>query len=153
MTTQKNRRIVENAEKRGMDPIGDIVKNPQYLPDKVNIDGRWEWDTTEAVRNVQRNIDTQEKALQNLLDSTKAVQAAGIPLATVKSQVLKDVLGGKRGISNRRWENKITEIFDDIKYGYGSDYITLQDLNQIKRQVREAIDYDAPSPFNNPPRS
>lgn len=146
------RRILERSNARGQDAMGLIVKNQEYLPDVIEKNGRYYFDTAESTKALQRSIDADEKALQNLLESTMAQspEARGIAfnINDVAKQTMDDVLdsigrtGGYDSI-----KDAVTRYFDSYKRSMnGVEFINLSELNDIKRDVRKAINFDAIDP-------
>lgn len=144
--TQKKDRVLDRAEKRGLDPIGTLIKNPAYLPDVIEQGGKNIYDAKQAARAVQQSIDAQEKTLQNLFAST-IKQNVGVDINKVKDQVFKDILPkGKINVNKAAIERELNRLFGDIISSAGRNYISLSDLNDIKRQVRKGINFDAIDP-------
>ena len=146
------RRILERSNSRGQDALGLIVKNQEYLPDVIEKNGKYYFDTTESAKAIQRSVDADEKALQNLLESTMAnspdAQGIAFNINDVAKQTLDDVLdsvgrtGGYDSI-----KDAVTKYFDSYtKSMRGVEFVNLSELNDIKRDVRRAINFDAIDP-------
>lgn len=144
--TKPPTRTLDRAEKRGLDPMGTIVKNPQLLPDIIESNGRYLYDTKQATQILQRNLEASEVALQNLLAST-IKKNVGVDLNAVKAQVIKDILPkGAINVNASAIRREVGRMFDDIMESAGRNYVSLNDLNEIKRQVRSGINFDAIDP-------
>jgi hypothetical protein len=146
------RRILDRAQGRGLDPMGAIVTNQNYLPDVIERNGKYYWDTKQAAQAVQRDLDADELALQNLLESTRsnAPGAAGLAfnINDIARKTTKDVMdkAGRTG-NFGALQTALTKYFDDYKQSMqGVEFIDLPELNAIKRDIRSAINFDAVDP-------
>lgn len=146
--TQKPKRGLVRAEERGQDPVGLILNQQEYMPETKFLNDRQVYDTKASLEKIERDLEADELALQNLLDSTVATQAAGISLDTVKKQALEGLMPkGKLNVNVEGVERFLDKFFDNAKRSFGRDYINLTDLNELKRQARKPINYDAVDPF------
>lgn len=150
--TKPPTRTLNRAESRGLDPMGTIVRNQEYLPDIIESNGRFLYDTKQSTQAIQRAIDADEQALQNLLKSTvaKDPNAPGMAfnINDIAKKTIDDVLGatgrtgGYQGI-----KKALLDYFDSYKASMdGVEFVNLAELNDIKRDVRKAINFDAIDP-------
>lgn len=146
------RRILDRSNARGQDAMGLIVRNQDYLPDVIERNGKFYFDTAESTRALQRSIDADEQALQNLLESTMAMkpemQGIAFNIRDVAKSTIDDVLesvgrtGGYDAI-----KGALEKYFDSYaKSMRGVEFVNLSELNDIKRDVRKAINFDAIDP-------
>lgn len=146
------RRILDRSNDRGQDAMGLIVRNQEYLPDVIEKNGKYYFDTAESTKALQKSLDADEKALQNLLESTMAMkpemQGINFNIHNVAKQTIDDVLesvgrtGGYDAI-----KSALTKYFDSYaKSMKDVEFVNLAELNDIKRDVRKAINFDAIDP-------
>ena len=152
---QTTSRGLARAEGRGLDPMKTIVTNQDYLPDVIESNGKFIYDTKKSAEAVQKSIETDELALQNLLKSTIS-QKAGIDelalnINDIRKQTIDDVMskagltGGYTGI--KKALNDYFDAYGDaLKANGNREFINLSELNEIKRDVRQAINFDAIDP-------
>lgn len=155
---QKPSRVLERAESRGLDPMGTIVNNKDYLPDIVENNGRYVYETRQASENLQRSITADELALQNLLRSrtAKTPDEAGLAfnINDVAKQTLDDVLKavGRTG-GYQTVKSAITKYFNSYKKSMNNvEFISLDELNDIKRDIRSTLDFGAIDPTSTLPK-
>ena len=140
-------RTLDNARNRGLEPTKAILDNPQLIPDIVEKNGKFVYETKQQARMLQQEIAADEKALQNLLNSTLK-QNVGVNVNQIKDDVLKAVLPkGKIDINEDAIRKNITKLFDNVLRSSGRNYISLSELNDIKRQVRGNINFGAKDPY------
>lgn len=112
------------------------------LPDVV--DGKFS--TEEAYNKLSNAISVIENTeLQPTLAraSTQAV-AQREPLETLRKRAIEDVRRGFRGTGDSvKAEMEINRKFDGFKNEYG-DYVTIQDINDMKRGVRTRVNFASP---------
>jgi uncharacterized protein (UPF0297 family) len=153
------KRSLDRAENRGLDPVGTLVKNPTYLPNIIETsDGKFKWDSNEAVSNIQKSIDADELALQNLLASQvkqagkTGKEILGFNIADIRARTVKDVLG-QQGITGgytgvkKALDSYFDALEESLQASGGRRFISLNEVNDIKRDIRQAINFDAVDPF------
>jgi len=150
------KRQLDNAESRGLDPMGTVLNNKDFLPDEKDVNGKTKWDTTRATENLQKSIDADEDALQNLFEAqlrTKpGINEMAFNINAVRRQTMDDVLNEK-GLTGGY--NAIEKLLNDYFDGYtkslqresGREFVNLSELNNIKRDLRQTINYNALDPF------
>lgn len=144
---KEDARQLSRAEGRGLDPVGVIVKNQAYTPDIVKQNGKFVYDSKQAAQSLQKEIDADELALQNLLEST-IKQNVGINLNDVQKKVLNDILPkGKLNANATAIRREVTRFFNDLLQSGDRTYVSLQDLNEIKKQARDGINFGAKDPY------
>lgn len=147
--TQKPKRVLERSEASGKDPVGLVLANQEYIPSTKTLNDRQVYDTKAATDKIQQDLKKDEKALQNLLDSTIANQAAGISLNDVLKRTMADLRPtGKLDVNLDAKERYLQKFFENARKSFGRDYVTLSDLNELKRMARKPINYEANDPFN-----
>lgn len=153
------KRNLERAEGRGLDPVKTLVDNPAYLPNvRETSTGKFEWDTDSAMQEVRKSISAKEQALQNLL-SSQVKQAGktgkeilGFNINDIRTRTIKDVMGiqgltgGYTGV-RKALNTYFDALEESLQATGGRRYISLNELNDIKRDIREAINFDAVDPF------
>ena len=102
--------------------------------------------TQDAFENVGRTIsnieDTQlQPALQKA--STMAVSDR-LPLEQLRQDALASIRDEFKATGSvGRAESEVNRVFDDYQRSYG-DYVTLQDVNDMKRGIRTSVNFNSP---------
>jgi hypothetical protein len=139
-------RNLDRSRSRGLDPVKVILDEPSLIPDIIEQNGRYIYYTKQGAQSLQRSIDADEQALQNLLNST-IKQNVGVNINDVRNQVINDLLPkGKINVNRSAVAQQINRVFDDIAESAGRNYISLSDLNEVKRQIRNGLNFDAIDP-------
>lgn len=92
-----------------------------------------------AISNIENG--ELQAALQKV--STQAV-ADRVPLEQLRQEALQTVRQEFRASGNvSRAESEVNRVFNDYKSSYG-DYVTLQDVNDMKRGIRTSVNFNSP---------
>lgn len=132
---------------RGLNPIGQIVKDPELLPDiETDAKGIARYNTTNAEQKLSNQIDEIDDRLDVELAKATGTDLGGyVPLEAMKQTVMDAVrteLKGSPDLASAL--KKVGDDFGSIGMSYG-DMVTLNDLNSIKRMVRKSVNFDSPS--------
>lgn len=139
--TSRPASAVARAQKRGADPIEFMIKEPTYMPDVVpNPSGGFMYSSKRGLSELERSLEADEAALQGMLDQAIKKNVM-VSITEARKKVLDDIkleyplstnyLPATRGVN---------EVFDSIKASSGGrDMISLNELNAIKRDVRNAV--------------
>jgi len=139
-------RNLDRAKGRGLDPVAILLDDPKLLPEIIEQNGKYIYDTKQGAMALQRSIDADELALQNLF-ANSLKQNVGINLVDVRKKVLSDLLpAGKINVNRTAISRELNRLFDDIAESAGRNFVSLSDLNDLKRQVRSGINFDAIDP-------
>lgn len=147
--TQDAKSVLKNAEGINQDPVGLIINNQDYMPEVVDLpDGRRAYSTRESLEKIEKDLEADEVALQNLLNSTIPNQGAGIQLSKVIDDVLTSMKKpGQVDVNIDAKERYLKAFFENTKRSLGRDYINLTDLNELKRQARKPVNYSSKDPY------
>ncbi len=130
-----------NMLKNNPEAVKTLV-DERAMPDIV--DGKYS--TKEAYGKLSQDISTiEDTKLQPALQqaSTKLV-ADRQPLEQVRKEALADIKKQfKTSGQVSKAEAEVNRIFDDYKASYG-DYVTLEDINGMKRGIRKSINFNSP---------
>lgn len=131
--------------RKALQSTPDAIKtliNERALPDIENN----KYVTKEAFDKLGQNISTiEDTELQPLLKSvsTNGVDTR-VPIEDLRQQALKDVRDEfKSGGNVGKAESEVNRTFDDYKNSYG-DYVTLEDVNDMKRGIRKTVNFNSP---------
>lgn len=129
---------VKDAEARNLDPIGYLLSNPETLPGIAQKDTGvgFKYSTEDAQKAVQSSLDKDEQQLESLLQ-VNAPNSPHISLESARQKVLADVASAfklKGGYTDA--VRGVNKYFDSVKSSDPRDFISLNDLNQLKRDVR-----------------
>lgn len=140
LTTQKQVKGLVNAEKRGANPVGLLTKDKQYLPDVVNADGKFVYNSQKAMQALNQSVDVDEAALQEML-KTAVKKNVGVDLEIVRQRVLKDVAKEYAMSGNFKSAKKaVNDYFDSfLESTGGRKIVDLNELNALKRDVRGSV--------------
>lgn len=142
------RQLVEGGTKRGLNPVATIIGKPgaRFLPDVVQTaDGRAVYSTTDAYSHLNSTLKEDEAHLTEMLKN--AHDDAGISLDQVKKETIsmaRQELAGNPDFT--KIVGKIDADFEGIKASLGGrTYVDTKDLNDIKRMVRESVNFKSDS--------
>lgn len=153
---------LEAATARGLDPIKTIISE-RFLPDVgMNAEGNPVYQTENAFYAAKASVKNDEAQLQKILASVPEATAGTTVLPTGESvmtagktvsldQIRKETLAqASKDLAGNpdytRILGKINDDFDGIKSSLGGkDSVTLQDLNDIKRTVRDSLNWKSDS--------
>lgn len=129
------------AERRGLDPVGTLIKTPAYLPEVVpNPSGGFMYSSTRALENVAKDLGIDEAALQAKLNEAIKKNAM-VSIEEARKKVLQDIrreftLSGNFAPATRA----VNEYFDSVAASSGGrNMISLNEFNGMKRDVRDAV--------------
>lgn len=112
------------------------------LPDIIDN----KYATKEAFDNLSAKISNiEDTKLQPLLAKTNTANIADkIPIEDLRQEALASVKeefksGGQVGKAT----DEVNRIMDDYKNSYG-DYVSLQDVNDMKRGIRQTVNFNSP---------
>lgn len=132
------------AEARGVKPLSVLTKNPEFLPQVVEQNGRFVYNVDDAARAINTALDAEENALQTALGQAIKKNVM-VDLEATRKRVLKDVgkeyqLSGSHNAALKA----VNDYFDSVMASSpkGRTFIDLNELNGIKRDVREAVNFD-----------
>lgn len=138
---------LRDVSDRGMNPIGQIVKDPDLLPEiDTDAKGIARYNTSKAEQRLSDQIDDIDDKLDvELAKATGSDLGGYVPLETMRQiaqDSIKRELKGSPDLVGAI--KKVDSDFDSIGMSYG-DMVTLNDLNAIKRMVRKSVNFDSPS--------
>ena len=146
-------RTVERAKGRGLDPVKTILDDPKLIPDIIEKNGKYIYDTKEGAKALQRSIEAEELALQNLLTSTIARTPGGKGVSFNINDIAKQTLDDVRKSVGRTGSyddisRAVTKYFNSYKNSMnGNEFIDMVELNNIKRDIRSSLNFGAKDPF------
>ena len=142
---QPQRRVLNRALEKGQDPMGLIISNPKYLPDMIKRNGRYYFDTKAGALTLQKSLQADELALQNLLKSNnrQTFNINSVAKITIGDVLSKAGWTGNYGALKSSLGKYFSEYRDSMQ---GTDMINLSQLNNIKRDLRKAINFNMIDP-------
>lgn len=156
--TKSTSRNLDRAKSRGLDPVTVLLDDPRLLPEVIEQNGKFIYDSRQGAQALQRSIDADEQALQNLFESTMAMSpdARGLSfnINDIAQSTIDDVLNkiGRTG-GYEAVERALVNYFNSYKKSMrGVEFINLSELNDIKRDVRKALNFDAIDPTSTLPK-
>lgn len=152
--TVPGRNLMANATKKGFSPVSDAIDN-RILPDVVEHDGKFHWNTAAADEEAARAEAVQEENLRHLLTKAGTVEQPGktgfitdspTTLASARELALKQATdsAGMDAMTAQHLEKSINELFDAQEKQFGK-YHTLNAMTDMKRDIRSAVKFDTPS--------
>ena len=133
-------RSVARANARGIDPVDYMITN-SALPEVVpNPSGGFMYSSKKAIDDLSKQLDGDELLLQEML-TTAIKKNTMVSLDDARKQVLKDIrlnfpLSGNFTPAVRA----VDDYFDSVGASSGGrNWISLNELNDIKRDVRGAV--------------
>ena len=152
--TKGTGRALDRAKSRGLDPVMVLVNDPKLLPEVIERNGKFVYDSREGAQALQRSIDADEQALQNLFESTRAMNpdmdGLSFNINNVAQRTMDDVLDGLGNTgAYDDVKRALTRYFDSYKSSMrGTEFIDLSQLNAIKRDIRSNLNFEAIDPFS-----
>lgn len=152
--TVGGRNALVNGASKGVDPIRVMVDN-KFIPVVENIGGKPRYRTNDVFEDISESLAKDEELLQSGLSKVTPAPKmfdVGMPASQVGRVQLKDLyddaLKGikqefKYGGNMGRAEVEVQRIFTDYYNNFGPD-ISLQDLNKMKRALRETVNFNSP---------
>jgi hypothetical protein len=127
------------------DPIDTIV-DKDYLPDVVpDANGIPRYQASTAIRKLDNDLDLDEKLLQQSLEAASQKGLVGyVPIASLRIEadnLFKKAFADRGQVDTAI--KKANKIFDDYNK-YKGDLVPLTELNNMKRGIREAVNFNSP---------
>lgn len=128
-----------------VDPVDTIV-DKDYIPDVVeDANGIPRYDSTTAIKKLDDELDLDETALQRALEEASRKGLVGyVPMTALRTEAQNLV---KTAFANRGQVDaalrKVDRIMDDYTK-YKGDLVPLTELNDMKRGIREAVNFNSP---------
>lgn len=123
-----------------------ILSQKEFIPDIENIGGKTRYATQDSYNKIGDAISKiEDEQLQPALAKVSTENVADRqPLESIREQALKDAKAAfKESGQVSKAESEINRVFDDYKNSYG-DYVTLQDINDMKRGIRTSVNFSSP---------
>lgn len=118
----------------------------QAIPDISREGNSVRYSTQKAFDKLGEKISNiEDNQLQPLLRqaSTQGINTK-VPIESIRNNALKDIVSEfKSGGNVGKAKTEVNRIFDDYKGSYG-DYISLEDLNDMKRGIRGTVNFNSP---------
>lgn len=128
-----------------VDPVDTIV-DKDYLPDVVeDANGIPRYQANSAIKRLDDEMEVDEQMLQNALEEASKKGLVGyVPMTTLRAEADSII---KRAFVDRGQVDaalkKAGKIFDDYTK-YKGDLVPLTELNNMKRGIREAVNFNSP---------
>ena len=137
---------IRASEKRGLDPVGTLVKE-RLLPEiEQDAKGTKRYNVTKADAALDESIDRIDDQLDEVLATASTNLAGQVRLEDVKAMVLKQIDEEFKGSPDLgKVRNKVEDDFANFNLSYNRDFVSLNELNRIKREVRKSVKFDTPS--------
>lgn len=129
------------AQARGANPIPTMLENPSYLPEVVaNPSGGFMYNASKARGALQTSLSADEAVLQAKLDGAIKKNIM-VSIADTEKKVLADIRkANPLSVNYLSMSNAVKDIFKSLKASSGGrNMISLNELNGIKRNVRNAV--------------
>jgi len=128
-----------------VDPINTIVDG-DYLPDIVeDANGIPRYQTGTAMRKIDDSLDIDEQRLQGMLEDASSNGLVGyVPMSALRTQaddLIRKAFADRGQVDAALSKSK--KIFDDYQK-YKGDLVPLTELNNMKRGIREAVNFNSP---------
>lgn len=127
-----------------VDPVNTIVDG-DYLPDVVNDpQGIPRYSSTQAMNRLDESIDLDEQRLQGMLEDASSKGLVGyVPMTALRADAAEVI---RKAFVDRGQVDaalrKADKIFDDYTK-YKGDLVPLTELNNMKRGIREAVNFNS----------
>lgn len=128
-----------------VDPVDTIV-DKDYLPDVVeDANGIPRYQANTAIKRLDDEMDVDEQMLQSALEQASQKGLVGyVPMSALRTEADSII---KRAFVDRGQVDaalkKTSKIFDDYTK-YKGDLVPLTELNNMKRGIREAVNFNSP---------
>jgi len=128
-----------------VDPVDTIVDG-DYLPDVIeDANGIPRYSSTNAIKKLDDELDVNEQTLQRALEEASRKGLVGyVPMTALRTEAEKLIT---KAFANRGQVDsalhKAKKIFDDYTK-YKGDLVPLTELNEMKRGIREAVNFNSP---------
>lgn len=145
LTTKQATGSLARAEARGLKPMETIVKDKRYLPDVVEKDGRFIYDSSKGSTALNETLASQENELQNML-AQGVKKNVMVPFEEARAKMVKDMVkefpvGPKRANAVRAVNELFDKTIEGEQLGHGRSMIDLSEFNDIKREMGEGINW------------
>lgn len=134
-----------NIKGRTVDPVDTIVDG-DYLPDVIeDANGIPRYSAGTAIRRLDDGLDLDEQTLQGMLEDASRQGLVGyVPITALRTEAETLI---KKAFANRgqvdKALKKAEDIFNDYTK-YKGDLVPLTELNDMKRGVRQAVNFASP---------
>jgi hypothetical protein len=128
-----------------------ISKNPNII--KTLVDERALPEISNGKLSMKEAYNKLGETISDIEDNTyqpilKSLSTRGVdtrrPLEELRQQALKEAKTELRATGQvSKAESEINRVFDDYKNSYG-DYVTLEDINDMKRGIRKSVNFNSP---------
>ncbi len=128
-----------------VDPVDTIV-DKDYLPDVVeDANGIPRYQANSAIKRLDDELDVDEQMLQSALEQASQKGLVGyVPMSALRTEADSII---RRAFVDRGQVDaalkKTSKIFDDYTK-YKGDLVPLTELNNMKRGIREAVNFNSP---------
>ena len=137
---------IRSAERRGLNPIETIVKERLLPTIEKDAKGTPRYDINKADAQIEDVVDKLDDQLDDMLSKASMNLAGQVRLDDVKGAVLQEIEKEFKGSPDlKKVLGKVEEDFDSFKLSYNRDFVSLNELNRIKREVRKSVKFDTPS--------
>lgn len=128
-------------ENGGTDSIKTLIQE-RAIPDIE----QGKYVTKEAYDKLGQNISQIED--NELQPTLKSVSTSGVdtkqPIEQLRQEALADIKSQFKATGQvSKAESEVNRVFDDYKNSYG-DYISLEDVNDMKRGIRKSVNFNSP---------
>lgn len=134
-----------NFMAKNPETISTLIKE-QAIPDISREGNALRYSTKEQFENLGQKISNiEDNELQPLLRSLNTTGVDNrVPLEAVRKDALANIKSEfKTGGNVKKAEAEVNRIFDDYQSSYG-DYTTLEDINDMKRGIRQSVNFSSP---------
>lgn len=134
-----------NIKGKTVDPVDTIVDG-DYLPDVIeDAQGIPRYNSQAAIRRLDDSLEVDEQNLQGMLEDASRQGLVGyVPMTYLRTQT-DDLI--RKSFADRGQVDaamrKANKIFDDFTK-YKGDMVPLTELNNMKRGIREAVNFNSP---------
>jgi len=134
----------QNIKGQTVDPVNTIVDG-DYLPDVVNDpQGIPRYSSTVAINKLDESIGLDEERLQGMLEEASQQGLVGyVPMSALRqdaADVIRKAFVDRGQVDSAM--RKAEKIFDDYTK-YKGDLVPLTELNNMKRGIREAVNFNS----------
>jgi len=127
--------------------VVDALVKERALPEIVNIGGVDRYSIENAYETLGNKIShLEDNVLQPMLAKGNTGRIAdSIPIEQLRKEAIDSIKKEFKGTGESiNIENAVNKKFDGFKNEYG-DYVTIQDLNDMKRGVRQKVNFNSPA--------